>query len=115
VSLGMGFGGLASLVVLRAAGNRLDSIPDQLRRLDSLELLDLADNQLTSFPATLTACTSLRVLRVPRNRLEKLCPGNLQMFYRAKLPVPALSLHSLFAQGRYETMRIASGQYSEST
>ena len=74
-SLGKGLGGLASLVVLRAANNALAELPDQLRRLGLLEFLDLADNRLQALPPTLTACTSLRVLRLPRNALLRLCPG----------------------------------------
>ncbi len=64
------------LRVLRLYGNALDSLPERIGNLDSLEKLFVGRNKLTELPKSLSKLTNLKVLSIQYNDLEEL-PSNI--------------------------------------
>ncbi|VDM95399.1 unnamed protein product, partial [Thelazia callipaeda] len=64
------------LEILLLTGNRLESIPREIRQLsNSIRELDISYNKLTSLPADIGLLKSLRVLNVRDNQLTQLPSG----------------------------------------
>lgn len=64
-------GELSTLRKLMLAGNKLTSLPDQLRMCTQLELLRIADNRLERLPAWLFSLPRLSWLAFAGNPFEK--------------------------------------------
>lgn len=63
---------MASLIELRASGNRLTSVPESIGRLSGLRELYLRNNRLTSLPESITGLRELRQLDLRSNPLMHL-------------------------------------------
>lgn len=74
---------LPSLKSLRADGNRISSVGDEIGRCKALEELSLSRNQIVSVSAALGRCTKLEYLHLSRNCLQVL-PAELQKLKRLR-------------------------------
>ncbi|RSZ43806.1 MULTISPECIES: leucine-rich repeat-containing protein kinase family protein [unclassified Variovorax] len=59
-----------SLEVLNLSGNALDSLPDDLHRLDRLRVLFCSDNRFTKLPESIGRCRGLDIVGFKANRIR---------------------------------------------
>lgn len=59
-----------TLEVLNLTGNALQSLPDDLHRLQHLRVLFCSDNRFTELPAAIGRCTQLDIVGFKANRIE---------------------------------------------
>ena len=69
------FGELRALVVIRAAHNRITSLPDVFQFLAQIEFMDMSGNLLSVLPPSFMYCKRLRVLLLSNNQLHDLVKG----------------------------------------